>query len=566
MKAGFKTWFASLEGRLPLPARRSGRRLRTARSGYALIEVLIALFVLVIVSEAFLVATSNFATQTNIMKERIIATSKAVQMLQELRSVAATSLNIGALDAYDDQNHYRYILTTDSTLTNVTQMVNGVETSVFRPDQYSVAGSFESGNPIVNGGYLFVRQITVKPQTNDESVRQIWVRVYLAAKNDGDNPDNISPTAASPGSPALAEVYGLVRASSSPTPPSQVIDLYLIALENVPGWWVRTASLHSLMQTVVNEIQASNPGLILNQHIISRMSFGRDLEYTPEINDGIDATQYSWQKTYVYPGQISYDSGHTDPPYYYQPSYFNARMNDTGTIINGGVTETAYALADQFNYAMRFRDENDLYTYFNQAANSNNPSLSQGNLVSQISLRQLLDALNDTTCALFQQLQNSIIINEHGEMVPVPPLDNVSFPAKDPYDFGPGTSYNRSFRAVTHPEQLHYNTSTDTVALRVYAYDGSGNTSETGNMIPEVTLFIPGASLNNLATVSKMIGDSNNLYGWNNYTNTNNSTAQGVSWTADGGYLADNYVDAWGRSGLRIQLFGVTATANEYDP
>ena len=48
--------------------------------------------------------------------------------------------------------------------------------------------------------------------------------------------------------------------SGSAFPPTQVYDLYLIALESVPGWWVFMEAVVPFVESAISELEARNPG------------------------------------------------------------------------------------------------------------------------------------------------------------------------------------------------------------------------------------------------------------------------------------------------------------------
>ena len=73
--------------------------------------------------------------------------------------------------------------------------------------------------------------------------------------------------------------------------------------------------------------------------------------------------------------------------------------------------------------------------------------------------------------------KNALVINLHGELLPMPALRNYSDAAKDPQK-------HAEWRVVTHPEELRTKNNdggtTDSVKLRMYAYkSGYGNVADT---------------------------------------------------------------------------------------
>src|SRR5262249_49412435 len=107
----------------------------------------------------------------------------------------------------------------------------------------------------------------------------------------------------------------------------------------------------------------------------------------------------------------------------------------------------SYSLADQFNHAVRAPDEQRIYEKRREAGLDTEPSL-----------RLLLDEMTVHP----ELYRNALVINLHGELLPLPPLRHFSDPARDP-------ERHPNVRVVTHPERLMV-ASHDTVRLRVYPY------------------------------------------------------------------------------------------------
>jgi hypothetical protein len=235
-------------------------------------------------------------------------------------------------------------------------------------------------------------------------------------------------------------------------------------------------------------------------------------------------------------------------------------------------------MADQWNHAMRLPDEERLYAIHRLVANN------RGAEAPEMSMRMLLEKMNNND----PEMRNSIVINLHGEMVPVLPLRNYSDPAKDPQYFWNGRTPARAWRAVTHPESLSYAAGSD-VGLRVYAYDMGARAiadpityTVEDDVMNYVTLFIPDADLGNLKTVQRMQGNSRKAYAWK-YNTGNTYTANATEWvsittvantiantgatsTATALWWADEYTPP-GRTaaGLRIVFQGVTTTARAFE-
>jgi len=578
--------------------------------GQSVVEAVMAVAVLGIAAQATALLVQALARQNVANRDRIFATEKALQMLEELRSlVLADNATLTTLDTYTDgfcntctpaHPYYKWTLTTKYDLTNNV------------PDYQSAADTL-SGNPQRPNGFAFVRYVDVLQTTKDADVRMIYVRVYAAAKNPGAVASSSVPMPAVPTGPPLAEVYGEVHSQGTVVTPSQALDVYFVALESLPGWWSRTSNLIPLMESSIANVQAMNQGLVIRSHWIQTMSFGRDLEYTPEINaEANSATNTAaLTKAYVYPGYINYNWDSTTntnsltTDYYYLPSWFLGRVNVAGAMPPGSASSNStlwpsdmaspnlgYAIADQFNHAMRYPDEQNLYNILVQIAQNQSPPRP----APQMSWRMLLEKLNSND----PSVQNAIVINLHGEMVPVPPLRNYSDAAKDPDYYyanyaSAGLPGARSFRAVTQPERIWYPQSL-TQSVDVYAYDANPSEIPTSlswtptvgdanpaEVVDTITLFIPNATTANLYQIYRTQGNSLTPY----YRFVSPTTAgnwagmiyspAGVTVVTDGPngaigstvgahFYADNYTPP-NRSdmpGLRIQLFGTTPTARAY--
>ena len=415
---------------------------RAGQKGQSSVEVLMTMGILAIAAQAVVVVVRTASKRNVSNRDQLIATEKAMEMLEELRSVVLDgNEQIQVLDAYNDTRSavtniptYQYTLTTRQDVTApggaaVADWVTGTDPL--------------SGNPITGNGYAYVRTVEVDADVNsqgaviDPNVRKIWVRIYHAAPNAGPNSTTSSPPPTpDPKNPGvLAEVYGMVHSLGSANQPSQVLDLYLLALESVPGWWSHTSDLIPLMNDAMTSLQSRNPGLQLRAHWIQTMSFGRDLEYTPETNQSkrSDASG-AFGKTYVYPGQVLYNNGTAYNDQYYALTQFLGRINQDG----GLVTNSNYAIADQFNQSLQEPDEERIYLALQKVAQNNNIDPAS----IEPSWRLVLDGMNSSNAKLynnsnqtFASYLNSILVNLHGEMVPVPPLRNYGDGAKDPDRF-----------------------------------------------------------------------------------------------------------------------------------
>jgi type II secretory pathway pseudopilin PulG len=410
--------------------------MRKSQRGMSLAEVLVGLMILsvMILTTVTTTSTALSLTKNNVNKE--FATQKAISMLEELRAVvqAQVGARVTVLDAYDDGTQNKFILTTQGQFPDTTQTPTP---PVTQPEDL-ISGNLRRG-----GTWLYERRISVQPvpgQGND--VRFVNVKVFI---NENGRQR------------LLAEVASVLRTLVVDMPPTQVYDVYAVAVENVPGWWVYMSNIVPFVKTTISDLQARNPGLQFRTHWIYTLSYGRDWQYKPYLNDldsgnnpNPSTNDISW--AYFYPGRMPDTAAN---PYYYPWFLFRGTMNNNGTTKNGYHVGDAnnprlvwpYPIADQFNHAMRFEDE--LAYYLSRKAENPDEELTWRLLIEQM----YMDPMAFT---------NAIVINLHGELLPFPPVRNYSDAAKSPEQYP-------NVRAVVHPEQLRYS-NTEDVKLRVYTY------------------------------------------------------------------------------------------------
>lgn len=385
--------------------------------GAGLIEFLVALGVLTIclLAATLYIANATHGTKRNSDKE--FAIQKAISILEELKGVfeSKTGNDTTLLDGYDDGT------ATDPVLT--------IQDNVTEPDHPA------SGNVHIGSGWKFERQVTVQkfPSVQSNDVRLVKVKIYGWSEGQ---------------KVILAEVSSVIRTIADSYPPTQVYDVYCLAIENVPGWWVYMANLVPFVENAISDLQARNPGLEIRTHWIRKLGYGRDPYYRPYLNDAVDSEQpIDW--VYFYPGKMPSGSAVN---YYYVPSMMQAEVSIDGSVENGYDATTnpwPYTLADQYNHVMRYEDEKALFEKRVAAGQESR---------DEPTFRLLLEDMYSNP----EEYTNAILINVHGELFPFPPLRNFSDAAKEP-------SSHPNVRAVTHPEYLRYD-NTDDVKLRVYSY------------------------------------------------------------------------------------------------
>ena len=417
-----------------LRARRNGRE-----AGFTFAEMAFAFLILVTVSLALLNHTSLIYRRNANEKDKVFAYSKATAILAELQSYVNRTEEAAAnsLDIFDDGSSYNHSLT-------ITE-----DGGPLAPDHPL------SGNILQQGEWSWARRITVKPFAglDNRNVRYVTVKVFKRQR-------------LSERWEVLADLSGVVNSVASSFPPSQAYDVYLLALENVPGWWVHMDSIRPFVEATITDLEARNPGAKFRTHWITKASYGRNALYTPWVNDSSDSNA-DIPGVYFYPGKMPTGSAST---YYYVPEAIDARYWLDGLLVNQyDATDNPhpYALADKWNNAMRLPQERELFAR-RVAAGLEDEDTPTWRLL-------LEDMVTDPG-----KYHNAILVNLHGELLPMPALRNYSDPAKSP----DGSTGVPGLRVVTHPERLRYlrgsdAASSESVALRVYAYwDDPGAASD----------------------------------------------------------------------------------------
>ncbi len=474
------------------------------QKGFSLVEMMMATSVLAVVMAGSMTLQSRVMVQTTSNNDRAFASEKATQMFEELRSFVQSNreTDISKLQNFSDGSGYNTVLTTEK---KVVDIATGEEAR----DLDNAADTL-SGNTRLSGHWKYVRQIQVNPVPNDPNARYVSVKVWKA------------DASLNPKGQPLASIAGVLKTNITSDPPTQVYDLYLIAMENAPSWWVDLANLRPAFERTLLDLEQRNPGLTFRRHFINRFGFGRDPYYLPHINNQGNADTQSLPWVYLYPGQVN----HSDISENYVVGNMDGRVRTDESLLFFPLDKThsnyntldyrEYALADQFNHVLRFPEQFAM----EQRLIDEDPDTYRDN----ISLSMMLHRLNEGS------LRNAIIVNLHGELLPLPPVRNYSDPAKDPSGFSklldaanPDADFtisdsdnehpafgqkNENYtslaykRVVTHPENLRYDND-DTVSWRVYPYEEiqpglnsptslpNNVTDKSEHSIPAISLFIP---------------------------------------------------------------------------
>lgn len=448
--------------------------MRWIQKGLTLVEVMLAAGILGVV----ILGASSFQQvvirTTQNTGDRVFAAQKAVQIFEELRAFVQANQEdaLNSLQSYNDTT-YSPILTAER---------------ISNP-----ADPLSKNTPIstANNTWKFLRKITVTDIANDTNAKSVTVSIFQGNANSPNEAKNNKP---------LATTSGILKTNIGKSPPTQVYDMYVIALENAPAWWADISTIRPIYENTMIEMGTRNPGLEFRKHVISRMSYGRDPFYMPYINTAGEAGAQKLPWVYLYPGKIKKDTKTNATEYYVEQNILGRKRTDspesteenaslfsvykTGSAYtpNNGHTNVYrdYALADSFNYAVRYEEEvamqkrllAELDRQIEDTSDEQNRSvlLERKRLASEPSLRMLLEEMNANP----DKYLNAMIVNLHAELVPVPPIRNYSDAAKriaSP-DSTPVEDYYLHKRVVTHPEKLKYaNTEREDIQLRVYPYE-----------------------------------------------------------------------------------------------
>lgn len=434
--------------------------------GFGLLEVLISGSLVVLAAMAAVAYVARSAQHADWSRDKVFARQKALSILAELRAyVEGGEGEVAAdLDGFDD---------------GITQQPNlTIAPDPDDPGAFVAPEHPVSGNIMDSGQWRWFRRISVRafPGVNTRDLRICTVRMFRMRAGD--------PL---PGE-SMAEVSSVIRTIGDAYPTTQVYDVYLLALENVPGWWVYMDAIQPFVEATLTDLESRNPGLTFRTHWITKSGFGRDEQYAPYTNEARDSQQnIPW--AYAYPGKMP--SGSAAERYYpaeriqarvnrdgeNAPSFVNAyRATEPFTDTNGNLKRDAgepytdtdgngrwdlgnpvpYALADQHNACMRAPDEQRRFAARVAAGQETDDTPT---------MRLLLDRM----IAEPARYHNAILINLHGELLAMPPVRNTTDAAKDPVA-KPG------WRAVAHPERLRMvrvagnDASSTRPRWRVYAY------------------------------------------------------------------------------------------------
>lgn len=471
---------AMLLDRLRHPVRSPGHATgpaRHAQAGLSLPEVLLALLIMATVAAVMVSHLSVNLKSTVAERDRVFAYSKAQGILAEIQSF------VGQADGGDDQD----IDSLDDGIVNTPTLTiaRDEDGDPVLPDDV-LSGNWQRG-----GEWIWSRRISVQPLpgVDNRNVRYVTVRIF---QRDGNGVER-----------EAANLSALVNAPGAAFPTTQVFDLYLLAIENIPGWWVFMDTIRPFVESTITDLETRNPGLEVRTHWITKSSFGRNPVYRPYVNDQNDSLQ-PIPDVYFYPGKMPDGSAST---YYYVPSNIKGRIAVDGVEQNGyhaDLNPHPYTLADFFNHAMRQPEEMALWQARKDAIEDRERDIAVAKAAGMQPPPELDDMSKEPTLRLFlddlcrspQSYKNALIINLHGELLPMPALRNYSDAARDPVAAP-------EVRVVTHSERIRTpraasGPGTEPARFRVYAY--TTNVAAGPSVAPTIALEVPGLDLTDPST------------------------------------------------------------------
>lgn len=425
----------------------ASRPLRS--SGMTIPELCLGLIVIVLVVSVLLGTLSTTHVSLRGHRDKVFAYSVAQGILAELTAMVEASTAEDPFDAtaYDD-----------GTGSSPTLSITREGGKLVAPD-HPISGNIQR-----NGNWIWQRRININRMPGPGSRNLYYVTVKVLKK--------------APQELVLASLSTVLNHSISSFPSTQVYDVYLLAIDTIPGWWLSIDAARSHVEATLYDLESRNPGLEFRTHWITKASYGRNPVYRPYINATIDTLQ-NIPEVYFYPGKLPGGGSLTNA---YSWDLIKGRLlTDQGEMhgYDAGRNPFPYAVADFYNHAMRLPQEQELHAKRVALARSRQEAIDDAlardlppppeldDMSQEPTLRLFLEDLNSNP----SKYQNAIVLNLHGEMLPAPPLRNYSDAAKLPRVL-PGV------RVVAHPEQLRTERPTaflsgEDVVLRVYAYTTS---------------------------------------------------------------------------------------------
>jgi len=415
--------------------------------GFTFIELMFSVGLIVIASVVLISHLAVNYSFTRSQQDQVFANMAASSILAEVHSLTEADAGVATFD----------VDTLGDGATFVPSLTLSKQSGVLLAPDHEI-----SGNILRNGQWVWSRQISVGPLpgVDNRKLRYVTVKIFKTEGNGNRH--------------EVASLSSVVNSMAAGFPATQVFDIYFLAVENIPGWWVYMESIRPFMEAMVTDLESNNPGLEIRTHWITKSAYGRDQLYRPYVNETTDSEQ-PFPYVYFYPGLMPTGNSST---YYYVPGLMRGHfVNETGEQngYDANLNPYPYAMADRFNHAMRYpraRAFQDLRVNAIRARKQAITAAIAGGLPvppeftdmsEETTLRLLLEEMQSDPA----KHKHALLVNLHGELLPMPAMRNLSDPARDPVGL-PG------MRVVTHPEELRTDRPPSLgaadVRLRVYAY------------------------------------------------------------------------------------------------
>lgn len=483
------------------------------KKGFMIIEILVCILIITIVVITSVAFVTYISRETKNAKDKAIAILKANQIISEIRNY---------VDSNKERTNLRYLDNFNDSTPNPLLTIENIIDPTLAPSE----------NIRLGNNYKYARQILVYPipnSPNSANIRIVEVRMFKWNRNRWEY---------------LTSVTTVVNTLADFSSPKQVYDIFFLSIGTVPGWWVHTPEIRQVVDSVISDLESRNPSLDINPRWISVMCYGgRDPYYRPFIgvrNQDSRGDPLDSDFVYYYPG-TSYINNNRALGFRYYTDFLmmgNIWYSDES---NSNIRKNVYpfSIADQYNHCCRYPEEIENYNKIVEY------SKQRGLPIPEISYRMLIEKLYSDV-----SFRNAIIINLHGELMPIPPLRNDSDPAKLPlidttvYTRLPSsfpTNRYQNIRVAVHPENIAYRDTgipnQEDISLRVYAYQ----------LNPDVNI-LPN---HRIEYITLLIGPMQN----SNYT----ITVRGI----DGGVnpLSSSYIDL-----INNQTVNVTTSETIIDP
>src|SRR5690606_20033182 len=222
-----------------------------------LVELLLGIVVFVI---AAVVMGNHIATNyqtTATQRDKVFAFTKAQAILSEIHAF----VDRGDVEAAIDLD-----VIDDGTVWKPSLTVAESGGTVLPPD-HPLSGNYQR-----ESRWVWARKISVRPFSglNNRNVRYVTVRIGKLDSNGRVH--------------ELASLSSVVNSVGSAFPATQVFDVYLLATENIPGWWVYMEAIVPFVESAITDLENRNPGLSVRSHWITKSGYGRNRAYRPTIN------------------------------------------------------------------------------------------------------------------------------------------------------------------------------------------------------------------------------------------------------------------------------------------